>query len=479
LIHAGEDWGITRGEGNFGEPVYSIGHGLITYAEPNGWGRDQGVVIVRHTFDDGRTFLSFYGHLDPPSVELSAGTCVERGALVGAIGRPRTSPHLHFEIRTHLPYEPGPGYSGTDPTESGWLPPSLTVWDERLAALAGVLWRDTKALADSRPVGVLENGDYLLVADEKLHRLHPADGSQAPVGSIIENIDDAVVDVSGRMVYIADRLGRVSAYQPTGDALDDPFTRQFDVDFDLVGMPTLMPLPGGGVALFARNELRTVSPDGDLWAQQSISGRVSSWAISEDMLVMATGGSAEQLWLVTAGGQINPGAELGGRLVFAGDQLWLYAANGIYHLDETGTIASMVLQLPTAFLDHGDLVALADGSMLVAHRDLYDRRLILLAADGSLLWDRSVAAVEVGEMRLVELNGQPFLVAGLRGATNRTLAVYALDMNRPALTKVLELPIRPPVGLSGWALPYQAQSLLLGVDETLFLFDPQEAQNAE
>ena len=32
--------------------------------------------------------------------------------------------HEHFEIRTHMPEEPGPGYWPTDPTEAGWLPPS-------------------------------------------------------------------------------------------------------------------------------------------------------------------------------------------------------------------------------------------------------------------------------------------------------------------------------------------------------------------
>src|SRR5690606_41430861 len=32
-FHAGEDWWGTRRGSTFGEPVYSIGHGLVTYAE--------------------------------------------------------------------------------------------------------------------------------------------------------------------------------------------------------------------------------------------------------------------------------------------------------------------------------------------------------------------------------------------------------------------------------------------------------------
>jgi murein DD-endopeptidase MepM/ murein hydrolase activator NlpD len=69
-FHSGEDWWGVRGRQSFGEPVYAIGHGLVTYAEPEGWNRDKGVIIVRHIFDDGREVLSFYGHLDPPSVLL-------------------------------------------------------------------------------------------------------------------------------------------------------------------------------------------------------------------------------------------------------------------------------------------------------------------------------------------------------------------------------------------------------------------------
>ena len=123
--HAGEDWGGPGGRGgNFGTPVHSIGHGWVTYAEPEGWNRDKGVVIIRHILADGSTFLSFYGHLDPPSVVLEAGDCVQRGQQVGNIGRPRSSPHLHFEIRTHLPYTPGPGLLASKPYPS-WLVATL------------------------------------------------------------------------------------------------------------------------------------------------------------------------------------------------------------------------------------------------------------------------------------------------------------------------------------------------------------------
>jgi murein DD-endopeptidase MepM/ murein hydrolase activator NlpD len=71
-IHAGEDW-VYDGGDSLGKPVYSIGHGTVIYAQPLGWGVDQGTLIVRHVFTTGRTILSFYGHLEPDSVVLDPG----------------------------------------------------------------------------------------------------------------------------------------------------------------------------------------------------------------------------------------------------------------------------------------------------------------------------------------------------------------------------------------------------------------------
>ena len=123
--HAGEDWWIGGGRGSLGKSVYSIGHGEVTYAEPLGWNRDKGVIIIRHTFPGGRSLLSFYGHLDEDSLKVEAGDCVRRGEMIGKIGRPTTSPHLHFEIRTYMPFAPGRGYMPDDPTLAGWVPPPL------------------------------------------------------------------------------------------------------------------------------------------------------------------------------------------------------------------------------------------------------------------------------------------------------------------------------------------------------------------
>ncbi|MEM7144352.1 MAG: M23 family metallopeptidase [Verrucomicrobiota bacterium] len=104
--HLGEDWN-GRGGGNtdLGDPVYSIGRGVVVFSADyqQRWGN---VVIIRHAYreSDGkiRYIDSLYGHLDERYVKLH--DTVKRGELIGTIGNCRGIylAHLHFEIRKNL-----------------------------------------------------------------------------------------------------------------------------------------------------------------------------------------------------------------------------------------------------------------------------------------------------------------------------------------------------------------------------------------
>ena len=80
--HMGEDWnGVGGGNSDLGDPVYTVGHGLVTYASDarGRWGK---VVIVRHAFRDpssGKVLCcqTLYAHLDRIDVQL--GQLVRRG----------------------------------------------------------------------------------------------------------------------------------------------------------------------------------------------------------------------------------------------------------------------------------------------------------------------------------------------------------------------------------------------------------------
>lgn len=105
--HLGEDWnGNGMGDSDLGDPVYSIGHGVVTYASDarGAWG---GVVIVRHAFRDPKSgkvlcCQTLYGHLKDIDVEL--GQLVLRGHKVGTIGNNRGMypAHLHAELHFNI-----------------------------------------------------------------------------------------------------------------------------------------------------------------------------------------------------------------------------------------------------------------------------------------------------------------------------------------------------------------------------------------
>ncbi|MCZ2097749.1 MAG: M23 family metallopeptidase, partial [Anaerolineae bacterium] len=131
--HTGLDVAFNR----LGEPVYAAARGLVTYADPEGWDTEKGVVIIRHTFPDG-IYYTLYGHMEQSDdIQFPrVGTCVERGDPVGVVGWPsRGLPHLHYEIRNFLPDDGGPGYVTDNPVLSGWFDPLdfTEMWRMRLA----------------------------------------------------------------------------------------------------------------------------------------------------------------------------------------------------------------------------------------------------------------------------------------------------------------------------------------------------------
>ncbi len=104
--HLGEDWnGRGGGNSDLGDPVYSIGRGVVVYSEDyrSGWGN---VVIIRHAYrdDSGKVFMvdSQYGHLDRRLVKTYE--LVKRGQQIGTIGNNRGMylAHLHLEIHKNL-----------------------------------------------------------------------------------------------------------------------------------------------------------------------------------------------------------------------------------------------------------------------------------------------------------------------------------------------------------------------------------------
>lgn len=437
--HAGEDWRLGRGSSSLGLPVYSVGHGRVTYAEPLGWGRDQGVVIVRHTFADGRTILSFYGHLDPPSITLRAGDCVTRGQQIGNIGQPRTPPHLHFEIRSHMPLEPGPGYWWEDPTKAGWEPPSQYIWTQRILASPGVLWTRPPAADNTTYVGVLLTDVAVTLTGGQLVGTALADGRLLPPLADIDTVTAAVLDADGQTLYVADHFGRIDALRQAdaGNGMETavPLLAPFwQIELDVVGAPLLLPLPAGGLLALVRGQAFAVAADGRLLWEQDVAGRPFNWTVTDDLLLFTIPGSSPAVWVTNGAQPLTQLAARNGYPLVVGAQIWLYADDGVYRLHLDGQPPERLMALSKGFLDRGSIIALPSGGALIAHADIFDQRLIALNEDGSLRWQRSTAGALLEQQRLLLLNDRVYLVS--QGRTRGDVAVFVVDLEAETLTRI-------------------------------------------
>jgi murein DD-endopeptidase MepM/ murein hydrolase activator NlpD len=463
--HTGEDWGLGY-RSSFGASVHAIAHGTVSYAAPLGWGADQGTIVIRHALSNGTVVYSFYGHLDPPSVALRAGECVTRGMEIGRIGRPRTPPHLHFEIRLHLPTAPGPGYWSVDPTLAGWISPSQAIWESRLVGAPGVRW----ARPSTEGLHVLGTiPPHVLVGTEQkgLLGIDLRDGTILWQFPLEGRVRDAVLDVHHRIVYLVGWFGNVSAWQLQNASAEGSSEAAllplWEVELETVGTPHLMPLPNGGVTLGVREEIFGVSATGQILWHEQVGAHVSNWTADASRLVFSTARPSEAVWVISGAEPHQAASEIGGHPVISDEGLFLYAASGVYRLDSESGGAELVYALPGAYLAPGDMIALASGDLLVAHTDRYDRRLILLKPNGTVVWDRSLAAVHNGRPSLFILEDRPLILFERDGNSSSDIALYVVDVEHKELIRILDGGTRYPQPQETWATSVGEEQLALNL----------------
>lgn len=108
--HSGDDVnGIGGMNTDLGDPLYSIGDGLVLFAgeASPGWGK---VVLIAHRTEKADTLQSMYAHLD--RIDVASGSVVHRGQQVGTVGTGNNNylAHLHFELRDAVTVDVLRGY---------------------------------------------------------------------------------------------------------------------------------------------------------------------------------------------------------------------------------------------------------------------------------------------------------------------------------------------------------------------------------
>lgn len=209
-LHTGIDLAFNR----TGEPVHASANGRVTYANPEGWDTEKGVVILRHVFPDGGVYYSVYGHMEE-SAEVRfppVGACVERGDVIGLVGDPSLSaPHLHYEIRNFMPDDGGPGYVQTNPRLQGWFHPLdfTTLWRIRLQP--GFLSSATLDAAPDLPPVVLDSGVIAAATSATVSALRMPDERLWQITSGAELL--GLVALPGNRLAAVTREGAVSIFE--------------------------------------------------------------------------------------------------------------------------------------------------------------------------------------------------------------------------------------------------------------------------
>jgi hypothetical protein len=245
-LHTGLDIGFNRR----GEPVRAAANGRVTYSDINGWDTEKGVVIVEHRFPDGSFVYSLYGHMEQTDTILFplVGDCVRRGQILGTIGWPsRGRPHLHYEIRTFLPDDGGPGYVDQNPLLEGWSHPLdfTELWRARLTH--GTTGYATFSDYPTVPPVLLDNGLLALASQNRLTFYSPP---YTPLWSIeLPSAITGTAPLPGGRIVVHSRDGQAATIQDARflaswktDGPDIPFVHSGDM--------LVFPLENGGLAAY-------------------------------------------------------------------------------------------------------------------------------------------------------------------------------------------------------------------------------------
>ena len=332
MIHAGEDW-TSRDGSSLGKPVYAVARGRVTLASPTVWGTDKGMVIVEHRMPDRTVWYSVYGHME----ELNGhdfprqGTCVERGDILGAIGAPRSSPHLHFEIRNFYPDRTGPGYWTVDPRTNGWANPTQFIINWQLWLRQLDRWRLPlfRKVASGSPAIMGQNGSIIYLDGNVLFNVsagrqyiwYSSALSAEAVGLVRTGPQSLTVALANGMLEDWSEQG----WRQRAWAAEGPITGTPIVFGDLL----LVHAADAGLVAYG--------PDREpIWWLPEVA-RVADAAVSADVAALTD--SAGAFWLIDQAGAVIERAALGqpGNVALAPDGgFYLRSQSGLWWVSPQG-----------------------------------------------------------------------------------------------------------------------------------------------
>lgn len=373
--HTGVDMAFDRPD----TPVRAAARGRVTFSNPEGWDTEKGVVIIEHRFPDGSTYFTLYGHMEqadgnrfPP-----VGTCLDKGAIIGTIGRPEQSaPHLHYEVRRQRATTGGPGYWEVDPLDGGWMHPLdfTKAWQLRFnPAFRSMLSPTTAPLMPPIP---LPDGSSAFIQRDFIEQRNAqnqlawrldvrglATAVGLPNGQILgRTLDNRVVVVEG---------GR--------------FTAIWNADRPLVSAPYLL---GDTIAFAAENNTVVgYSSAGELRWEQQLESTVGRFVQQGEWLAITGESDAGyKVWVLGADGAFVYQGSAAAPIVplpKPGGGFYLLVGSQVGALNPDGSL-SFVMDAGQSLGRNSQIAVDSAGNMLVYPGT--GRQIFLYAAGGGVLW---------------------------------------------------------------------------------------------
>ena len=412
-LHAGDDWVSIEGP-SLGLAVRAFAPGRVTYSNPEGWGRDRGVVIVQHTFPTGSVF-SVYGHMEESGDYLfpAEGTCVNKGDIVGAISDPRPAPHLHFEIRTMWPNYPGPGYWTVDPRLRGWLNPRQFIENWRGWLHPTHRWHTT-LIDESGPRfdPIFRADGMVLFVDDNQYRAYNNEGGRLWEYRLADSIEvvgfAGLTDGDTQVALIGAADGRIQIWNQYGGFLEEWST-------GLAGIAQGPIVLGQSILLIDTNAtLHVYDHQRQPLAEYAGISRITGQASTPQLNAILTSGN--ELLVFSSDGVLLERAE-----VLPNSDL-AAAPDGNIYLRNQGTL-EMIAPDGTHTPEVDNLeINRTDSAMLATHSNLLvmwgvNGRDVLSAfsLEGEMVWTTEVGVENLSHVRLIEADACTLVMADQTG----------------------------------------------------------------
>jgi hypothetical protein len=317
----------------------------------------------------------------------------------------------------------------------------------------------------------------VIATNQELIGIDLADGTTKWMHSFDRPMSDFALDQSGDILYLVDRKGLLEACQPTNSdvSVDYPYQLEslWSIELERSTSNSLIPLPNGGVAISSGGKLVAFSDMGELTWYEGTFPPIQSWDLMDEILYLTTTGDNPGLWVVRPLTRPELLAQTGGLIAPSDDLIWIYNDLGISIFDINSRQLNPIHTLPTAFPALGAMEVLPSGELLLLHTDIYDRRLMVFNTSGSLEWERSFSSFLTGQPILLEVGGQPLLIAQDTSSQTSEVVVFSLDSAEQSLLRILEAGTRNLYSRATWGVSIDGGKLLLNIGGShLLLLDP-------